>query len=60
VLRNSTTLTPEDLLAFYQGEEAKEKFKPLEKEIANLGGGMISLEPSGDDYACLDNVLPCF
>ncbi len=32
------TLTPKDLLEFYQGEEAKEKFAPLEKEIKKLAG----------------------
>lgn len=31
-------LTQEDLLAFYSGEEVKEKFAPIEKEIQSLTG----------------------
>lgn len=31
------TLTKEDLLAFYSGEEIKDRFRPIEKEIKALG-----------------------
>ncbi len=30
-------LSKEDLLDFYSGEDVKERFRPLEKEIAALG-----------------------
>lgn len=33
---NEGTLNKEDLLAFYSGENIKEKFRPIEKEIENL------------------------
>lgn len=32
------TLTKKDLLEFYLGEDVKDKFKPIEKEINELGG----------------------
>ena len=31
------TLTKKDLLEFYLGEDVKDKFKPIEKEINELG-----------------------
>jgi hypothetical protein len=30
-------LTKQDLLAFYQGKDVKDKFKQIEGEISNLG-----------------------
>ena len=30
-------LTKEDLLDFYSGEDLKERFRPIEREIATLG-----------------------